>query len=473
MFIQANYPVLRPLVDPWITEFLSNKKDIFKLVEAYGPSLEVHYPYLFLENHTALSSVFKKYSVRYKMLFPRKASKCKRIGKLASGNGIGAVVSSGEDLRQCLKEYDNQDHILVAPEILSDELIRLALIHNLCMVVQNVEDFEKIQKIGVQLNKSAKIGVRLDGFESTQTSKEPLKGITPNEAFSIISERFGKIWTQLDFFGFHFQIEKFCLHKKTEALRQTIVIMELLNRIGIKSKYIDIGDAFPVNYLADQKDWGNFLRELKKSNRYIGDLQSEQELNFDQMLNNNVLSEKGKMYPYYNKYPKEAFLEKLLLQPFSIHELLFQAIRSRGIQIIVQPGRALLDQTGVSLAGINSVQRNKNNEFEICVELNQHQLNKLKGDYLLDPIYISQENEFDHDFITGFLIADCDEGQEHILKRKIGFPKIPEVNDVICFVNTSGYAMHLKEVKPVITQNSKHIFISEAEKHWQYELEAS
>jgi diaminopimelate decarboxylase len=473
MFVQENNPILPPLVDPWITEFLKNKKDIFNLVEAYGPSMNIHYPYLFLQNQTSFSEVFEKYNLKYRMLFPRKASRCKRIGKLAAGNGIGAVVSTPSELLQCLKEYDNSDQILVSTPVLTDELIRLAVENNLCLVVDAIEDCETIQKIGIELDKTAQIGIRLTKFKSYKETSGQERGFCPNEAFFLLTERFGKLWTQLVFCGFHFQMEEFCLTKKAEAIRHTLVIIELLHRKGIKTKYIDIGDAFPVNYIADQKYWGNYHLYLKKLFRGESAAQPFQQ---NEMLNpkqETVPTEVVKLYPYFNKFPKEAFLDKLLVQPFSLHELLFQALRSRNIELIVQPGRSLLDQTGVSLAKITAVEMKENRTYEISLQLDQIQLNKLKVDYLLDPIYISQEDGFAPQPVIGNLVTQTSGKKEPVLKRKINFPKIPAVNDVVCFVNTSGYALHLNDMETNPSHSSKHIFISAAESQWNYELVAS
>ncbi len=472
MFQQENNTRFTPIVGHWISEFLKNKKDIFNLLHKHGSSIEILYPYLFLENQAAFTEILNKYSLSYQMLFPRRASLCRRFGKLASGNGIGAVVESMEELLACLDEYDNSDQILVSPKNHSVGLVQLAVQKELCLVVSRIEDIHFIQKISLNLNKTAKIGIRLGSFVSKGDPVGEQKGFCPNEAYHMITTKFGKSWSKLNFFGFHFQMDEFCIGKKSEALRQTLVIVELLRRKGIKTNYIDLGDVFPVNYLAKQKDWGNFHKVLKNASNQNGQTKSGNDSETKSFWKANIQNDEIKMYPYYNKFPKEAFLEKVLLQPFSMHELLFQAIRSRDIHLIVQPGRALLDQTGLSLACISIVKENLQGEVEIVLEMNQNQLNRLKTDYLLDPIYISKEDDYVSTQKVGYLIGQCGGQQELILKRKINFPKKPVVGDAICFVNTAGFNMHLNDPQNDAGVDSKNIFISESENRWLYELEA-
>ena len=77
--------------------------------------------------------------------------------------------------------------------------------------------------------------------------------------------------------------------------------------------------------------------------------------------------------------------------------------------------------------------------------MNRTQLFSSSMDFLLDPIIIHQHIDHDAEPVTGYLVGAYCLEQELILKRKITFKQMPEIGDMICFVNTAGYMMHFYE----------------------------
>ncbi|MBK6264086.1 hypothetical protein JKA74_03475 [Marivirga sp. S37H4] len=471
MSLKENNPVLRPIIDQWISIFLNNKKEIKELMDSYGSPLNVHHSNTFLKNHSAFTKIFNKYKLRNRILFPKSSYNCIKFIQLAARHGIGTAASSIDEIQECLNENMDADQIVVSGKYKSRELLHYAARNNIRVILDHREDGDLLQSICIKLNKKAHVGFRLGGFIFEGSPIATESGLPPGEAIELLTDQIASKWSHLVFEGFHFHIEKYCVLRKAEALRQTLVLVDILARKGIKTDYIDIGGSIPINYLKDPKEWGEFNKALKNTSSLTYSGLDFEEKNTQYNPESSLKDEH--IFPYFYKFPKEFFLEKLLMQPFSIHELMFQAIRSRGLQFMMQPGRALLDQTGISLVRISEIEVNHDNDLIIRLDMKPEQLGKLKIDYLLDPLYVSQEETPEEEPYKAYLIDSADLKPNLFIKRKINLPKKPAIDDIICLINTAGYAIHLHEYELEPTDYVQNIFINEEKTHWEYELVAS
>lgn len=91
--------------------------------------------------------------------------------------------------------------------------------------------------------------------------------------------------------------------------------------------------------------------------------------------------------------------------------------------------------------------------------MNMSQLKSSSADFLSDPfiIYKNPDSEIHPTelFLTG---AYCLE-QDILLKRKLTFPKLPEIGDFVVFVNTGGYMMHFYETEAHLFELSRNLYI--------------
>ncbi len=472
MLNQENNHVLRPITDPWIDIFLKNKKDIRALLINYGSPLNVHHSIPFLNNLSNFENIFRKFKLRHHLLFPTSASKCKKFIELSANIGLGTATSSIEEIQECLKKKMDPTQITVLSSQ-NKRLLHFAVQNNIRIILGHFEEGNLIQSICENLDKKAKIGFKLGGFIFEGLPIASKNGISPDKAVDLLTDRLSKKWTHLDFDGFHFHIEEFCVMRKAEALKQTIVLVDLLSRKGIKTNYIDIGGSIPINYLKNRKEWGKYNQAIKNSSQIKKpDFKIEDNVfntHWPELVENKQL----KLFPLFNKFPKELFVEKLLMQPFSSHELLFQAIRSRGLKFVLQPGRALLDQTGISLVRISEITLNQFNNLVIRLDMTAEQLQKIKVDYIMDPLFVCRDENSNIGKYEAYLIDSDVENPDLIIKRKIHLQKKPEVGDIICFVNTAGYGIHLHNYHLNSNDPVPNIFINEEENQYQYEMVAS
>jgi diaminopimelate decarboxylase len=121
-------------------------------------------------------------------------------------------------------------------------------------------------------------------------------------------------------------------------------------------------------------------------------------------------------------------------------------LRRDSITLLLEPGRALLDQAGITVFRIQGV---KLREYGILtVDGTSFSLSEqwFNSEFLPDPVLISQAQDTPDTapFIACVGGATCLE-TDMLTWRKVAFPHRPEVGDFLIYLNTAGYQMDSNE----------------------------
>jgi diaminopimelate decarboxylase len=245
--------------------------------------------------------------------------------------------------------------------------------------------------------------------------------------------------------GLHFHLNDYSTDERGAALSQCIFLAEKLQSHGYTTQFIDIGGGILMNYLRSKNEWENFQEELKKAVKG-----EREEITFNNnglgyQLIDNKLQGTLATYPFYNEENGELFLEKVLNFRFKNKESVSELLQDKNIEIHLEPGRSLLDQVGMTLAKVVFRKKDTRGRWLVGLEMNISQLKSSSADFLLDPLtaFAPAPNHPVEVYFTG---AYCLE-QDIVLKRKIALPSLPQIGDIIGFVNTAGYVMHFFETQ--------------------------
>ncbi|MBS9523381.1 Y4yA family PLP-dependent enzyme [Litoribacter alkaliphilus] len=439
-------PKLTPIIHEWISEFLKNKKKLAELVDKHHSPINVHNPQPFKENFEEFSQVFKKYNIKHKIYFARKANKSRSMVKEAKKLGFGVDTASYRELEQCIHEGLDPENIAITAAVKNRRLIDLAIQNQVPIVLDNLDECELANATAIQLGKKINIGIRLGGFEHEGEILYTRFGFTFSQAFHLIKEGFKDQFQNLNFTGFHFHLNGYSPEQRANALFQTLNMVDLLAEKEIKTQFIDIGGGFLMNYLHDKNEWEDFHQSLK--NAVLGKRSPITFANdpLGMALVDGKLHGEPKVYPYYNTTPRAVFLEQILTFENAEGIALYEVLNKHAeIEIRIEPGRSLLDQVGITVARVAFRKQDMNGDWLVGLEMNRTQMFSSSADFLLDPIIISMETKQTQQPVEGFLVGAYCLEQELILKRKLAFENLPEIGDLICFPNTAGYMMHFYE----------------------------
>ncbi|UZD23572.1 Y4yA family PLP-dependent enzyme [Algoriphagus halophytocola] len=455
-------PKLSPKVAPWINELEAQPQLLHRLLEKYGSPVNIHFPKSMEENYRDFQQVFDEYSIKHQVFFARKANKSKNLVEQAHSLGMGIDTASLGELKDCLQMGIAAEKLVVTAAVKNRELIRLAVENQVLIVLDNADECELAQEVARELDLHVNVAFRISGFE--------VKGKKLYSRFGFDVEKISefilryllrkKRFDCLKYKGLHFHLNGYSTQERALAISHCLDIAKELKPHGLVTEFVDIGGGFLVNYLESQEEWVHFRAELEKA--VLG---NRAEITFENnglglSKVNHELHGELKIYPFWNSKSKGAFLKAILSAETSQGNMLSERILKSGIEVRMEPGRSLLDQVGVTVARVAFRKNDSRNDWLVGLEMNMTQLLSGSADFLLDPILLYQNPDVvkDQEVAVYFTGAYCLE-RDVILKRKIALPKLPEVGDLVIFVNTAGYMMHFFE-------SSAHLFPLAENLYW-------
>ncbi len=435
---------LTPNLSNWMKEIFEDKEALRLLIKKFGSPININNPEILSDNALLFNKVLTSSKIRHKILFARKPNKCIAYIRQAKKIKIGVDTASFNELKQTLDlNYLHEDLVLTAA-IKDEKTIRLAVENDILIIADNNDELFLVNKIAQQYGKKQMVGIRVSGFIVNNDKLYSRFGFDIDILRSAFKKFNNGEFANLIFSGFHFHLNGYSVKERAEALLYLIKIAEDLKKENIFTKFIDIGGGFPVCYLKSETQWKSFEKELK-----LAVLDKRQPITF---LNNGLgfMNVNGKLmgkkdyYPYFNKNYKQKFLKKILYYKKGAKSVRQKLIDS-DIELRLEPGRSLLDQCGITLARVAFCKKDANNDWLIGLEMNMTQLMSSSRDFLVDPIVINWDLRKKKSKVGVYFVGAYCLERDVILKRKITLKGLPEVGDLVCFINTAGYMMHFFE----------------------------
>ncbi|SHI49424.1 diaminopimelate decarboxylase [Mesonia phycicola] len=442
---------LTPITSPWMLELLQNSSLLHSLLDNYGSPINIHHLPSFNKNIKKFQQVFRAKKVDAQIFYARKANKCKGLVKEALNTGIGVDTASFKELQQSISLGGKTDSLVLTSAIKTKDQITLAVKKQIPIVLDNNDEVELTQQIAESINKNALIALRVSGFLVDNKKLYSRFGFDIEKVKEYIVENFVTTnkCKNLKLKGLHFHLDGYSTKQRAIALQTCIDLVEELHQYQINIEFIDMGGGILINYLADENEWIQFNKKLQDSVK-----NKEESLTFNgtglgyEMIEGK-LQGSLKTYPYFNKVNSESFLEEVLVNDFKDSSLSnSERAIENNIQLRIEPGRSLLNQVGVTVAKVAHRKQDAKGQWLVGLEMNMSQMLSSSADFLLDPFVVYQEDVTSNDeavslYFTG---AYCLE-RDILLKRSIKLPKLPEIGDLVMFVNTAGYMMHFFETE--------------------------
>lgn len=414
-------------------EHLECLADAYNLFALFDFPANVIFIDQFVSNINKFKDIFTHYFSHENIFFSCKCNKSYALLKYASKQNCGIEVSSNYELIDALK-YTKK--IIASGPAKDKDYLNNSIKNNVIISVDDIEELKLIKEI----NKPAKVLLRI----SDLLGKISRFGINLNQldlCLDIISNSL----IQLE--GFSFHINNYSLDDRIGAINE---ILEFVEHKKIKIKFIDIGGGIPTNYCS-KEDYNNFLKNNNKvmyfKKHFINDY-----------------------YPYYSEVADENALDYILKN-------VYKKLNDKGIEIIVEPGRSLLKNVGVSIYEVQYLKQLSNGENILVTNGNINCLSEqwFNSDYLIEPKLIPKsvrQKKVVFASIAGNLCLE----QDMLTWRKIKFYVIPERGDLLVYYNTAGYQMDSNEsefhkiplVKKYVVKRNDNKYVVEEDKKYDY-----
>ncbi len=480
--------LLRPRVNELVTEFLSDRIRLRQLVEACGSPLSVLFPQLMEPNLRAFEEILEKHKLTGKIFFAHKTNQSNSLtGELAITNA-GVDVASIKELQHALASgFAGSRLEATGPK--NRDFIYLCLMHEVVINVDCLQEIDIILELRRALGCKTRtqILLRLCDFEALRSqilSKQSRFGTRVRDLPTVLSV-LEQCRAEIDVLGFAFHLDSSSLNERVLAIENCMQAIEQALDLGFDAHVINIGGHFRINYLADENDWHRYTNAINQAALGIGPQVTWQNNYFGLSAHAGTLRGKFNSYGYFEPTPGAVFLDKLLDSevPAYEHQKLAHLLRDNMIELWLEPGRALLDQAGLTLAEVTFVKTTSLGEKLLVLDMKRSDIAYLDQEVFVDPILISNKGskvkysteplrqEPSSAYVPVYIAGNlCLEG-DLIYRHLTYLPFLPEPGDLLAFVNTAAYMMDFSATESIMQPRAERIAMLRTESGFRWYLD--
>jgi diaminopimelate decarboxylase len=424
----AGVPPLRGRLERWHREIAGDPANLSALIEKHGSPVNLISPEPLGRNAAELQEAAADRDVPFRIFFARKANKALSLVDEAKRLGLGVDVASERELRQVLDRGVEPADVIVTAAVKPRTMLALCIEKGTPVAVDNLDELGLIRSVAKEGGHTAQIAVRLSPV--LPASKTPTRfGMTQAEILAALDPTDATLALR----GVHFHLDGYDAGDRVAAIAESLGLIDELRQRGFQPDFLDIGGGVPMSYLESRQEWDEFWDAKEAMEEGRG-----REITFDGHL-------LGKVYPYHQVSVRGDWLGQIL--DAALHTgTVAEAIRARGLELRCEPGRSLLDGCGMTVARVEFRKQRADGTWLIGLAMNRTQMRSTSDDYLVDPLLIRPVDAGEpSEALEAYLVgAYCIE-RELLSWRRFFFPKGVAVGDLVAFVNTAGYVMHILE----------------------------
>lgn len=415
---------------------------IHNWAERFGSPLHVVVPAELKRNAKDLLNAITSRGVDGGLFFARKANKLKWFVSAAKEAGLGVDIASITELQETIELGVPGGNIVVTAIGKDDRLLSKAISAGAMIIIDNADELEAVAQFAAANGQVARVGVRFAGFEVAGKTVYSRFGFPVADAASVLHAVWSKPALKLELL--HAHLDKYDTVERATAARELLRLVDTGRSLGHSISAIDLGGGILMRYLEKQSEWDEFNRSLLASVR--GEQPSFTWANDGFGLNfigGQVIGQ-PELYPHWNEISKERFVGAVLDHTVGGTPL-HKEIADRGLKLYFEPGRALLDNSGVTLARVTFRKRDTRGELLLGVAMNRFNLRPFRAEFCCDPLVVSNGAREACDegvFVVGNLCSESDV----IYRRRIKLSCMPAPGDYVLFPNSAGYLAHHLEI---------------------------
>jgi len=435
-------------LERWQVEFCDDTDRIEGLLRTHGSPINVIDPTPMGRNAEELTDAASRAGVALSLYFARKANKALSLVDEARRLGLGVDLASERELVQVLGRGVPGEALVMTAAVKPAALLELCVRSGTTVVADNRDELRALAGVAAALGTPARTALRLTADLGPGTAPSRF-GFERAEALALAA---GAWDPALSLVGVHFHLHGYDTGDRVRALDQAVTLVDGLRARGHDPGFIDIGGGIPMSYLDSAEQWDGFWTAHHNALLGRGD-----PLTYDNH-GLGVVAHRGEVvgvpatYPYHQPLVRGRWLEEILDAPRGSGGTVAASLRERHLELRCEPGRALVDGCGLTIARVAHRKQRRDGDWLIGLEMNRTQCRSTSADFLVDPLLLrpghgpsDAADAADAGPIEGFLVgAYCIEA-ELLTWRRLRFPAGVRTGDLVVFPNTAGYLMHILE----------------------------
>ncbi|MGI5440163.1 Y4yA family PLP-dependent enzyme [Streptomyces shenzhenensis] len=473
-------------MDPPLASLLRDVPFLHSLVDTLGSPLNVLLPEVVAENAERFRSVYRRHRLAGRVYFAHKANRSSAlVRRLAACDpaAVGIDVASLEELRHALSCGFTGDRVMATgPK--DREFLWLAARVGATVNLDSTGELEQLARL-VREYGLGRVNVlaRVSEFESDAGhGGAGTRVLSRRSRFGTPVAAAEELWTALErhqdaveLTGLAYHLDTTGLEEKARALERCVLMMDECRARGLAPRAVDIGGGFGVGYVADAGEWERWTTALSEAVLGVRPALTWRGHGYGLRNEGGTVRGAAALYPAHRPVAGPGYLDRLLASPAPVlgrppATLLLEHLND----LYVEPGRALVDQCGLSLARVLDVRPTGDDPTRHLVRLgmNAGDVSLEEHGVLVDPVLLPRGGPRDEPTGDGpvgvHLVGNLCLEADLITRRLVYLPGLPRAGDVLAFVNTAGYAMdfhaHHAQRQPV----ARTVAVSAAGDAWRW-----
>ncbi|GFH38175.1 Y4yA family PLP-dependent enzyme [Streptomyces pacificus] len=480
---------LRPRVDPPLASLLRDAPFLHALCDALGSPLNVLLPETVAENAERFRSVYRRHHLAGRVYFAHKANRSSAlVRRLAACDpaAVGIDVASLEELRHALGcGFTGERVMATGPK--DRDFLWLAARVGATVNLDSAGELEQLAHL-VRRYRLGRVDVlvRLSEFESDGgRTGAGTRVLSRRSRFGTPVGRAGEVWEALErhpdaveLTGLAYHLDTTALEEKARALERCVLLMDECRGRGLRPRAVDIGGGFGAGYVADAGEWERWTTALSEAVLGVRPPLTWRGHGYGLRNEGGTVRGTAALYPAHRSVAGPGYLDALLSRPAPAlgrppATLLLEHLND----LYVEPGRALVDQCGLSLARVLDVRPTGDDPTRHLVRLgmNAGDVSLEEHGVLVDPVLLPRAGAAGRRdappgggpvgvHLAGNLCLEAD----LITRRVVYLPRLPRAGDLLAFVNTAGYAMDFHAHHAQRQPSARTVAVTRGEGAWRW-----
>ncbi|MBY5371451.1 hypothetical protein [Rhizobium leguminosarum] len=406
---------LQPVVHPLVNDFLEQRRAI-EWLTSFGSPLNIVFPQIAAasakEWQQTLRQVYRKVDIRFAL----KCCKSSALLNTFAFHSIGADCSSSNETLKAIENAVAPSRISLTGAHKTDREYRMAIALGVAIHVDAPDTGVRLIELSRDLGIPPNVVLR---FRPTGQTESRF-GMNKDDVLQTAREL--AAWG-CELNGVAFHLNGYGIQERIDASIESLQIIALLHAEGLPCRSLDIGGGFPVNYLLDR----DFEENLPAMPRWR-----------DRAM--------PVTYPYHNDLAGSAAAEAILKGIFA-DEGASEIIHALDLHVILQPGRALVDQSGVSAFSVVGRKRTAVDLSVLALDGMNFSMSErwFGSDFLPSPLLLTPDGYYESLHSEYILAGNSCLEDDLIRQLPVGYAVSPTTGNAVVFVNTAGYQMDSNE----------------------------
>ncbi|WP_270072536.1 type III PLP-dependent enzyme domain-containing protein [Streptomonospora mangrovi] len=465
---------LEPRLDEPLASLVESAEFLHTLTDALGSPLNILLPDQAAANVERFRAVFRRHSLSGEICLAHKATRSSAVVRRLAATGAGIDVASLGELQHALGAGFTGDRI-VATGPKDPDFLWLAARTGAVVHLDGLAELdllaELVRKHGLP---RTRVLPRLSGFASAGVrvrSRRSRFGV-PAAGLDRLIDALDRHRDAVDPIGTAYHLDTTSLDEKALAFEGCLVALDALRRRGFAPRAVDIGGGFGTGYLADAAQWERYTTELRRA--VLGERQplTWGGHGYGLRAEGGTLRGALGLYPAHRPLSGPDYLDRLLARTApglgrGLGALLLDSLGD----LRIAPGRALLDQCGLTLAAVAEVRREDSGDTVVRLAAKADDIGLEDHGVLVDPVVVPRAPAADPApaavYLTGSLCLESD----LITRRLVHLPRLPRPGDLLAFANTAGYCMDFGATRAQGRPGARKVAVHRDAGRWQWCLD--